>query len=76
MCVARINRDCPYLTIDDLCNTQCELYDLASDPQALYNLYGSAAAGDLQRDLETQLLTWLVQSSDVTPFDTDPRGYA
>jgi hypothetical protein len=52
------------------------LYDLASDPQALYNLYGSAAAGDLQRDLETQLLTWLVQSSDVTPFDTDPRGYA
>ncbi len=55
---------------------QCELYDLASDPQALYNLYGSAAVADIQRKLEAQLLTWLVQSSDVTPFDTDPRGYA
>jgi hypothetical protein len=52
------------------------LYDLASDPQALYNLYGSAAEAETQRKLETQLLTWLVQSSDVTPFDTDLHGYA
>lgn len=52
----------------------CELYDLASDPQELYNLYGNAADADSQQVLETQLLRWLVQSSDVTPLDTDPRG--
>jgi hypothetical protein len=31
---------------------------------------------ETQRKLEAYLLTGLVQSSDVTPFDTDPRGYA
>jgi arylsulfatase A-like enzyme len=55
---------------------QCELYDLASDPQELYNQYGNAAYGAIQRELEAQLLAWLVQRSDVTPFDTDPRGYS
>lgn len=55
---------------------QCELYDLASDPQELYNLYGKAASAGIQQELEAQLLAWLVQSSDITPFDTDPRGYS
>ncbi|MEZ4860058.1 MAG: sulfatase-like hydrolase/transferase [Caldilineaceae bacterium] len=54
---------------------QCELYDLASDPQELYNQYGNAAYTDVQRQLEQALLAWSVQTSDVTPVETDPRGY-
>lgn len=54
---------------------QCEFYDLASDPQELYNLYDNVAASAPQQALTAQLLAWLVQSSDVTPFATDPRGY-
>ena len=54
---------------------QGELYDLASDGQALYNLYGDPAYAVIERELERQLLTWTVQTSDVTPFTMDPRGY-
>ncbi|MBX3012466.1 MAG: sulfatase-like hydrolase/transferase [Caldilineaceae bacterium] len=54
---------------------QCELYDLASDPQELYNHYGETAYATVQHQLEQQLLAWSVQTSDVTPFDMDPRGY-
>jgi choline-sulfatase len=58
---------------------QCEFYDLATDPQELYNLYGDAthasAYVDIQRALEQQLLAWTVQTSDVTPFTMDERGY-
>lgn len=52
-----------------------ELYDLTSDPQELDNRYGDAACADVQRTLEGQMLEWIVQTSDVTPFDMDPRGY-
>lgn len=55
---------------------QCELYDLATDPQELYNLYDDPDHAEVQRALEQQLLIWLVQTSDVTPFVTDPRGYS
>ena len=54
---------------------QGELYDLASDGQALYNLYDDPAHAPLQRTLERRLLDWSVQCSDVTPFTIDPRGY-
>lgn len=54
---------------------QSELYDLATDPQELYNLYGDPDHAKIERELERQLLTWTVQTSDVTPFTMDPRGY-
>ncbi len=54
---------------------QCEFYDLATDPQELYNLYGDPDHAAIQRELEQQLLAWTVQTSDVTPFTMDPRGY-
>jgi len=53
---------------------QCELYDLTADPQELDNLYGQPDHAEVQRQLEARLLDWLVQTSDVTPFDTNPRG--
>lgn len=54
----------------------CELYDLQQDPQELANCYGEPAYSQVQRELEARLLAWLVQTSDVTPFDLDPRGFA
>jgi len=59
---------------------QCELYNLATDPQELYNLYDNSEHATehttVQRELEEKLMKWLVQTSDVTPFATDPRGYS
>ena len=54
----------------------CELYDLRSDPQELHNLYSEPAHRAVRQELEAKMLRWLVQTSDVTPFDTDPRGLA
>ena len=51
-----------------------ELYDLRSDPKELSNLYGRSDAVEVQRTLERRLLDWYVETSDVTPFDEDPRG--
>lgn len=51
-----------------------ELYDLSADPHELRNLHSQEAYAAVQRDLERQLLDWYVRTSDVTPFDEDPRG--
>ena len=52
----------------------CELYDMAADPRELANLYGRAEVAQVQRDLERRLLDFYARTSDVTPFDEDPRG--
>ncbi|HEY66521.1 MAG TPA: sulfatase-like hydrolase/transferase [Caldilineae bacterium] len=52
----------------------CELYDLEVDPQELYNCYDEPAYAAVRDEMESRLLAWLVQTSDVTPFDEDPRG--
>jgi arylsulfatase A-like enzyme len=54
---------------------QNELYDMQRDPMELTNCYGEPAVADAQRTLETRLLDWLVQTSDVTPFALDNRGF-
>ncbi|NJN82178.1 MAG: sulfatase-like hydrolase/transferase [Caldilineaceae bacterium] len=55
---------------------QCELYDRALDPRELQNVYGASDYTAIQRKLEQRILDWLVETSDVTPFDIDPRGFA
>ena len=52
----------------------CELYDMQADPQELHNRYGGPVYREVQQKLETEMLRWLVQTGDVTPFDNDPRG--
>lgn len=52
----------------------CELYDLEADPQELDNRYGDPACAEVQRSLEARMMRWLVQTSDVTPVEMDPRG--
>ena len=51
-----------------------ELYDLQVDPQELHNCIGEQGYAQVQQDLERRLLDWTIQTSDVTPFDMDPRG--
>ena len=36
--------------------------------------FGNPAYADVQQGLESRLLHWMLQTSDVTPFETDPRG--
>lgn len=50
-----------------------ELYDLAADPREERNCYGEAAMAAAQRELEGRLLDWYMRTSDVTPFDENPR---
>jgi choline-sulfatase len=52
----------------------CELYDLKSDPRELVNLYHDETLAHVRRDLHDRLLDWHILTSDVTPFDMDPRG--
>ncbi|HET6426957.1 MAG TPA: sulfatase-like hydrolase/transferase [Phycisphaerae bacterium] len=52
----------------------CELYDMRIDPRELNNLHGRREAARVQRELEQRLLHFLASTSDVTPFDEDPRG--
>lgn len=53
---------------------QCELYDLTRDPQELCNCYDDPEHQAVRSELEARLLAWLVQTSDVTPFERDGRG--
>ncbi|NOZ26888.1 MAG: sulfatase-like hydrolase/transferase [Chloroflexi bacterium] len=52
----------------------CELYDLREDPLELHNRYEESEYANIRAEMESQMLAWLVQTSDVTPFDEDPRG--
>lgn len=50
-----------------------ELYDLQADPQELCNVYDRPEYAGIRVQLEQQMLEWLIRTSDVTPFDEDPR---
>lgn len=51
-----------------------ELYDLVADPRELRNVYGQPEYATVQHALEQRLLDWYVHTSDVVPFDENPRG--
>lgn len=51
-----------------------ELYDLATDPLELRNLYDDSAHAGLRSQLETRLLEWYIRTADVVPWNEDPRG--
>jgi choline-sulfatase len=51
----------------------CELYDLVKDPKELENQWDVPAYAGVKAELKDQLLHWLSQTSDVTPFHKDPR---
>jgi arylsulfatase A-like enzyme len=55
---------------------RCELYALEDDPQELHNRYNDPAYHAIQQSLQARLLEWFVQTSDVTPYTQDNRGYS
>jgi len=59
-----------------------QMYDLARDPFELTNLYGDPDHADVQLELSTELLTWMLRAQDPLPLPkdryimkTDPRNY-
>jgi choline-sulfatase len=51
-----------------------ELYDYASDPRELRNVFQEREYRELRESMTSSLLEWLVETSDVTPKHVDPRG--
>lgn len=50
-----------------------ELYDLQKDPLELHNVYNNPQYLEIQSHLKEKLLIWYMQTSDVTPWNQDPR---
>ena len=51
-----------------------ELYDRQADPYETTNLIGDPALAPIRDQLRNELLDWLVRTSDVIPWETDPRN--
>jgi len=51
-----------------------ELYNLRVDRLEANNVYNDAEYRNLQNEMVSGLLDWLVETSDVTPVHTDSRG--
>ena len=51
-----------------------ELYDLEIDPKELNNVYNDEKYIDFKREMEQQLISWLILTGDVPPLRTDSRG--
>lgn len=52
-----------------------ELYDLVQDPRQTRNLSGDSRYAGAEQSLQQAMLDWLVTTSDVTPWDENPRGH-
>ncbi len=50
-----------------------ECYDRRTDPGECHNLAGHASVADVERDLRDRVLRWSVETSDVIPWEPDPR---
>lgn len=50
-----------------------ELYDRRNDPGELHDLAGSPHTAEIERILRDRLLAWLLETSDVIPWQRDPR---
>ena len=54
-------------------NEDDELYDRHDDPQETTNLAAEPANGAILAECRTRMLEWLAATSDVIPWDSDPR---
>ncbi len=50
-----------------------ELFDRINDPRETVNLAGSADTVEVERELRDRIFRWLFETSDVIPWDQDPR---
>ncbi len=51
-----------------------ELYDLIQDPKELNNVYNLSEYQQVKQELEGKMLDWYIATSDVVPYEEDPRG--
>jgi len=56
-------------------NGEHELYDLEKDPRETVNVADAPEYRTVRQALEQRLLDWYLHTSDVTPFDENPRGF-
>ena len=54
---------------------QDELYDLQNDPRELSNLIDDPAIQGVKSDLEHEMLSWYLRTSDTVPVGQDVRGF-
>jgi len=52
-----------------------ELYDRQSDPHELNNLAAAAEAATVRDALRERLMRWMLDTGDMLPMETDPRGW-
>lgn len=52
-----------------------ELYDLRADPEERHNRVGAPELAQIEADLRDRLMRWYLRTSDVTPWQEDPRGH-
>ncbi len=52
-----------------------ELYDLTRDPGETFNLINDSKCAAVKNELQQSILNWLLATSDVTPWEEDPRGH-
>ncbi|NQY56204.1 MAG: sulfatase-like hydrolase/transferase [Ilumatobacteraceae bacterium] len=50
-----------------------ELYDLVDDPYETVNLAGRPEVADVEAALRAELMEWMLATTDVIPWDKDPR---
>jgi arylsulfatase A-like enzyme len=50
-----------------------ELYDRSKDPRELENLCGRPEHAEVERELRTRILDWMLSTTDVIPWNADPR---
>lgn len=53
-----------------------EFYDLVNDPKETLNRYHDPAYAKAVRAMRDAMLAWYIETSDVTPWQDDPRGFA
>jgi len=51
-----------------------ELYDLEADPLELNNVYGNSTYLAVRESLKSKMFRWMMQTSDVTPWNLDNRN--
>ncbi len=50
-----------------------ELYDLETDPKKTHNLIGGPAMEGVVMQMQRDMLRWLMQTSDIVPYERDRR---
>jgi arylsulfatase A-like enzyme len=54
---------------------QSELYIYGDDPRELHNRFGERSVASIQAEAQQRLLHWYVNTTGISPWDRDQRGF-